>query len=52
MRVQTFYPEVESFTKNGDEFGWIKYWKMAFNSPNAPKFFPARILCYTVFYLV
>jgi len=25
MHVQTFYPEVESFTKNGDKFGWIKY---------------------------
>jgi len=24
-----FYPflsEVESFTKNGDKFGWVKYW--------------------------
>jgi len=25
MHVQTFYPEVESFTKNGDKFGWVKY---------------------------
>jgi len=22
--VQTFYPEVRSFTKNGDKFGWVK----------------------------
>jgi len=21
-----FYPEVESFTKNGDVFHWVKYW--------------------------
>jgi len=20
-----FYPEVKSFTKNGDKFGWVKY---------------------------
>jgi len=26
MHVQTFYPEVESFTKNGDKVGWVKYW--------------------------
>jgi len=25
MHVQTFYPEVESFTKNEDKFGWVKY---------------------------
>jgi len=24
--MQTFYLEVESFTKNGDKFGWVKYW--------------------------
>jgi len=26
MHVQTFYPEVEHFTKNGDRFGLVKYW--------------------------
>jgi len=26
IHVQTFYPEVKSFTKNGDKFGWVKYW--------------------------
>jgi len=46
MHIQTFYPEVKSFTKNGDKFGWVKkYW---LNSPNLQKFAPARILCYTV----
>jgi len=25
MYVQNFYPKVESFTKNGDKFGWVKY---------------------------
>jgi len=25
MHVKTFYLEVESFTKNGDKFGWVKY---------------------------
>jgi len=23
---KNFYPEVECFTKNGDKFGWVKYW--------------------------
>jgi len=50
MHVQTFYPQVKSFTKNGDKFGWVKYWQMTFNSPNLPKFSPARILRYTVIY--
>ena len=30
------------------EFGWVKYWRMTFLLPNSPKFFPARILHYTV----
>jgi len=47
MHVQTFYPEVKSFTKNGDKFGWVKYWQMTFN---LPKFSPATILCYTVLF--
>jgi len=46
--MQTFYSEVKSFTKNGDKFGWVKYWRMTFNSSNTPKFSPARILHYTV----
>jgi len=46
MHLQTFYLEVESFTKNGDKFGWVKYWRMTFNSP---KFSPATILHYTVY---
>ena len=29
------------------EFGWVKYWRMMYSSPNLPKFSPARILCYT-----
>jgi len=41
-----FYTEVTSFTKNGDKFGWVKYWQMTFNSP---KFSRATILRYTVF---
>ena len=48
MHVQTFYLEVKSFTKNGVKFGWVKYRQMTFNSPNLPKFSPARILCYMV----
>jgi len=35
--MQTFYPEVESFTKNGDKFGWVKYWRMTFDSPSFPR---------------
>ena len=31
------------------EFGWVKYWRMTFLSPNSPKFSPARILRYTVY---
>ena len=27
------------------EFGWVKYWQMALNSP---KFYPNEILCYTM----
>jgi len=46
MHVQTFYPEVEIFTKNGDKFGWVKYWQMTFN---LPKFSPTRILHYMVY---
>jgi len=49
MHLQTFYTEVKNFTKNGDKFGWVKYWQMTFNSPNSPKFSPTTILCYTVF---
>jgi len=48
MHMQTFYPEVESFTKYGDKFGWVKYWQMTFNSPNSSKFSPTTILRYTV----
>jgi len=47
--VQTFYLEVKSFIKNGDKFGWVKYWQMTFNSLNSPKFSLARILRYMVF---
>jgi len=47
--VHTFYPEVKRFTKNGDKFGWVKYWRMTFNLPNSPKFSPATILHYTLF---
>jgi len=43
-----FYREVASFTKNGDKFGWVKYWRMTFTSPNSPKFSPATIFRYTV----
>jgi len=49
--VQNFYPEVESFTKNGDKFGWVKYLQMTFNLPNSPKFSPATILHYTVYHI-
>ena len=31
------------------EFGWVKYWRMMYSSPNSPKFSPARILRYTVY---
>ena len=31
------------------EFGWVKYWQMAFVSPNSPKFSSAKILCYMVY---
>jgi len=48
--VQFFYREVASFTKNGDKFGWVKYWRITFSSPNS-KFSPATILRYTVFSL-
>jgi len=39
--VQTIYPEVKCFTKNGDKFGWIKYWQMTFNSAkfSLPQFY-------------
>jgi len=46
--VHTFYPEVESFTKNGDKFDWVKYRQMTFNSPNLTKFSPTTILRYMV----
>ena len=26
------------------EFGGVKYWRMVFDSPNSPKFSPAKIL--------
>jgi len=48
MHMQTFYPEVASFTKNGDKFGWVKYWRMTFNFPNSPKFSSATFLHYMV----
>jgi len=47
-RTCNFYRKVASFTKNGNKFGWVKYWRMTFNSPNSPKFSPATILRYTV----
>ena len=31
------------------EFGWVKYWQMAFRSPNSSKFSLAKIFCYMVF---
>ena len=31
------------------EFGWVKYWRMMFVSPNSPKFSPARILYYMAY---
>ena len=31
------------------EFGWVKYWGMTSVLANLVKFFPAKILCYTVF---
>ena len=34
------------------EFGWVKYWRMMYSSPNSPKFSPARILRYMVFYFI
>jgi len=49
MHTQTFYLEVESFTKNGDKFGWVKYWRMTFN---LPKFSPVRILCFMVIIII
>ena len=30
------------------EFTWVKYWLMAFVSPNLPRFSSAKILHYTV----
>jgi len=48
--LQTFYKEVKNFTKNEDKFGWVKYWRMTFNSPNSPNFSPATILRYTVYH--
>jgi len=47
--LANFLSESREFYKNGDKFGWEKYWQMTFNSPNAPKFFPATILRYMVF---
>jgi len=47
-----FYPEVKSFTKNGDKFGWVKYLQMPFNLPNLPKFSPTTIFHYTVYYII
>jgi len=43
--VQAFYPEVESFTKNGDKFGWVKYWR----EPNSPKFSPPQFALYDMY---
>jgi len=44
MHMQNFYLEVESFTKSGDEFGRIKYWRMTFNLPkfSLPQFYTIR----------
>jgi len=59
-KIEVFIPQVSiytrakflsrsrEFTKNGDKFGWVKYWQMAFDSQNLPKFFPTTILHYTV----
>jgi len=43
-----FYPEVESFTKNGDKFSWVKYWWMTFNSPNSTKFLHHNFALYSI----
>ena len=45
MHVKIFYLEVES-CKNGDKFGWVKYWWMTFN---LPKISSATILHYTIY---
>jgi len=37
--MQTFYLEVKSFTKNGDKFGWVKYWRMTFKDESTKNFF-------------
>jgi len=45
------YPEVKSFLINGDKFGWVKYWRITFNSLNVPKFSLVTILCYTALHI-
>ena len=42
-------PNQKRFLLNG--FSWVKYWQMAFNSPNSPKYSPTRILRYMVYLL-
>ena len=51
-RLSQFLSTTKSkrFLLNG--FGWVKYWRIAFNSTNSPKFSPARILRYTVINLL
>jgi len=45
---QIFIWKLRVLQKNGDKFGWVKYWQMTFHSPNSLKFSTATILCYTV----
>jgi len=45
MHMETFIQKFRVlYTKNGDKFGWVKYWRMTFDSPNSPKFSPTTIL--------
>jgi len=44
-----FLSRSREFYKNGDKFGWVKYWQMTFNSPNSPKSSPTTILHYMVY---
>jgi len=33
----TFLSESQGFTKNGDKFGRVKYWRITVNSPKFPR---------------
>jgi len=46
-----FLSKSQEFYKNGDKFGWVKYWRITFNLPNSLKFSPTTILLYTVYVL-